>query len=125
MSRRIRILVLACFAVTGACRGQSRAAGEDAVLAALVDSLRAPVERAAGLTFRTPPRSALRSREQVRAYLIAKLDEELPPARMRGLETAAKNRYRSSNSPPTHPIQVMQIVMAITGFATSVEVSPR
>ena len=88
MSRRIRILILACFAVTGACRGQSRAAGEDAVLAALVDSLRAPVERAAGLTFRTPPRSALRSREQVRAYLIAKLDEELPPARMRGLETA-------------------------------------
>jgi hypothetical protein len=70
------------------CRGQSRGATEDAVLAALVDSLRAPVERAAGLTFRTPPRSALRSREQVRAFLIAKLNEELPPARLKGLETA-------------------------------------
>jgi hypothetical protein len=70
------------------CRGQERGTGEDAVLARLVDSLRAPVERAAHLTFRTPPRSGLRSKEQVRAYLVAKLDEELPPARMRGLETA-------------------------------------
>lgn len=74
----------------GACRGQERApaGGGAGELARLVDSLRAPVERAAGLTFRTPPRSALRSREQVRAYLVAKLDEELPPARMAGLETA-------------------------------------
>jgi hypothetical protein len=53
-----------------------------------VDSLRAPVERAAGLTFKSPPASGMRSREQVRAYLIAKLDEELPPARLRGIETA-------------------------------------
>jgi hypothetical protein len=90
VSRRVGSLVLAfvAIAVASGCRGQSRAAQEDAVLARLVDSLRAPVERAAGLTFRTPPRSALRSPAQVRAYLLAKLDEELPPARMRGLETA-------------------------------------
>lgn len=75
-------------ASTAACRGQSRAADDDADLARLVDSLRGPVERAAGLTFRTPPRSALRSRDQVRAYLLGKLDQELPPARMRGLESA-------------------------------------
>jgi hypothetical protein len=74
--------------LAAACRGQSRDASESAVLARLVDSLRVPVERAAGLTFKTPPRSALRSREQVRAYLIGKLDEELPPERMRGLEAA-------------------------------------
>jgi hypothetical protein len=74
--------------LAGACRGQSRDASESTVLARLVDSLRVPVERATGLTFKTPPRSALRSREQVRAYLIGKLDEELPPERMRGLETA-------------------------------------
>ncbi len=74
--------------LAGACRGQSRDASESTVLARLVDSLRVPVERATGLTFKTPPRSALRSREQVRAYLIGKLDEELPPERMRGLEAA-------------------------------------
>jgi hypothetical protein len=70
------------------CRGQKRHTVEDATLARLVDSLRLPVERAAGLRFKTPPRSALRTREQVRTYLLAKLDEELPPARMRGMETA-------------------------------------
>src|SRR5207253_396531 len=57
-------------------------------LARLVDSLRQPVERAAGLRFKTAPRSAMRTREQVRAYLLGKLDDELPPARMRGMETA-------------------------------------
>jgi len=88
VSRRLGLLAAALVAITGACRGQSRAAEEDAVLARLVDSLRGPVERAAGLKFRTPPRSALRSPAQVRAYLLAKLDEELPPARMRGLETS-------------------------------------
>jgi hypothetical protein len=54
----------------------------------LVDSLRLPVERATGLHFKSPPRSALRTREQVRAYLIRKLDDELPPPKLRGLETA-------------------------------------
>jgi hypothetical protein len=88
MTRRTALLALALIGAAASCRGQSRGTREDAVLAALVDSLRAPVERAAGLTFRTPPRSSLRSKEQVRAYLIAKLDEELPPARMQGLETA-------------------------------------
>ena len=81
-------LVVASLGVTAACRGQSPRQRDETVLRQLVDSLRGPVERAAKLTFRTPPRSALRSREQVRRYLLAKLDQELPPSRMRGLETA-------------------------------------
>jgi hypothetical protein len=88
VSRRAAVIALALLAAAGACRGQSRGAEGDAALARLVDSLRVPVERATGLSFRTPPRSALRSRDQVRSYLLAKLDEELPPGRMRGLETA-------------------------------------
>jgi hypothetical protein len=75
----------------GACRGEARQEREahgDDDLARLVDSLRTPVEQAAGLRFTSPPRSAMRSREQVRAYLISKLDEELPPKRLSGLEGA-------------------------------------
>ncbi|MGI9041023.1 MAG: hypothetical protein ACR2HK_07985 [Gemmatimonadales bacterium] len=79
--------VLAGMVVLAGCRGEPRAMEADA-LARLVDSLRAPVERATGLTFKSPPKSAMRSREQVRAYLVQKLDEELPPRKMRGLETA-------------------------------------
>ena len=54
----------------------------------LVDSLRAPVERTIGLQFKSPPRSELRTKDQVREYLIRKLDEELPTPKMQGLETA-------------------------------------
>ncbi|MBA3345673.1 MAG: hypothetical protein H0T44_10340 [Gemmatimonadales bacterium] len=79
--------VLAGMVALAGCRGEPRAMEADA-LARLVDSLRAPVERATGLTFKSPPKSAMRSREQVRAYLVQKLDEELPPRKMRGLETA-------------------------------------
>ena len=88
--RRTRRLVGFAMMV-GACRGevrQSRQATGDEALARLVDSLRAPAEQATGLRFTSPPRSAMRSREQVRDYLIRKLDEELPPKRLRGLETA-------------------------------------
>ena len=85
--------VLTVLTVLISCRGKpapSSATGTSADdrLAAMVDSLRAPVEAATGLTFREPPRSAVRSREQVRRYLVAKLDEDLPPERARGIETA-------------------------------------
>jgi Zn-dependent peptidase ImmA (M78 family) len=54
----------------------------------LVDSLRVPVERATGLTYKSTPRSAIRTREEVRAYLIRKLDEELPSSKLQGMEAA-------------------------------------
>ena len=82
-------LLVACALVLGACRGEARQthARSEQDLARLVDSLRGPVETAAGLRFRSPPRSAMRTREQVREYLIRKLDEELPPRRLQGLQT--------------------------------------
>jgi hypothetical protein len=87
--RRVVGLLVACALTLGACRGEARQtqAKSEQELARLVDSLRGPVERATGLRFTAPPRSAMRSREQVRAYLIGKLDEELPPKRLHGLET--------------------------------------
>jgi len=75
-------------ALTLACRGEPIRAQRDAGLAHLVDSLKPAVERAAGLRFKRTPNSALRSREQVRKYLIAKLRQELPPERVRGVEAA-------------------------------------
>jgi hypothetical protein len=58
------------------------------MLRRLVDSLQAPVERVTGLRFKSTPRSAMRTREQVRDYLVRKLDQELPTPKMQGLETA-------------------------------------
>ena len=72
-------------AMSAGCRGAppgTRSAQQ------LVDSLMPAVERAAHMKFRQPPSVAMRSREQVRAYLAAKLDAELPESRARGMETA-------------------------------------
>ena len=80
--------IVATAALVLACRGQAPASSRPDALSHLVDSLKAPVERATGLEFKTSPKSALRSRRQVRDYLIRKLDEELPPAKLKGLENA-------------------------------------
>lgn len=85
--KRIGFLLLLGI-TAGGCRGEPpRPAGPD-TLSRMVDSLRGRVEAATGLKFKSPPRSAMRTREQVRAYLLQKLDEELPPAKLEGLETA-------------------------------------
>ncbi|MGH7510410.1 MAG: hypothetical protein ACREMZ_13195 [Gemmatimonadales bacterium] len=71
-----------------ACRGEAPAGSSTEAMERLVDSLRLPVERATGLGYRSHPRSAIRTREQVRTYLVRKLDEELPPSKLKGMETA-------------------------------------
>lgn len=82
----MRTMLLGTGAVfLGACRGAPPGASP---VQQLVDSLRPSVETAAGMRFKSPPIVAVRSKEQVRAYLTAKLDAELPEARARGMETA-------------------------------------
>jgi hypothetical protein len=71
-----------------ACRGEPPGKSHTTNLGQLVDSLRPRVERATGLQFKAPPRSALRTPGQVRAYLLSKLGEELPSAKLEGMETA-------------------------------------
>ena len=51
----------------------------------LVDSLRPAVEQATRLSFRGPTRSALKSREEVRDYLLSRLQEDFPPEREEGI----------------------------------------
>jgi hypothetical protein len=88
MTRGIMSVGGAAIALSLACRGEPVRAQRDAGLARLVDSLKPAVERAAGFRFKHTPGSALRSREQVGNYLVAKLHQELPPERMRGIEAA-------------------------------------
>ena len=79
------ITLLLALLGASACRGQKPAQDGEAI-ARLVDSLVPAVEKAAGLHFHSPPRSAVRTRDQVRAYLLQKLDQELPTERARGLQ---------------------------------------
>lgn len=73
-----------------ACRGEPVSDAQsldERELAAMVDSLMPTVAKATGMTFKSTPKTAVRSREQVRSYLLAKLAEELPPARLDGIVT--------------------------------------
>lgn len=85
------VVLIASTLLLFACRGEAPAAAQhlDQVeLDALIDSLIPGVERAAGMTFKHRPAAAVRTKEQVRTFLLAKLADELPPARLEGLSAA-------------------------------------
>ncbi len=48
------------------------------------------IEKAVGVPFKTPPRLEVRTREQVRDFLLKKFDEETPAAELAGEEAAYK-----------------------------------
>jgi hypothetical protein len=72
----------------GACRGEAPDALGGQQIDQLVDSLRPSVEKAVGLPFKTPPRSAMVTKDQVREYLMAKVEKEFPPERLEGVQAA-------------------------------------
>lgn len=82
---------LAMISLLMACRGEPPAAAQSLnqqQLTALVDSLMPGVAKAAGLEFKTTPAAVVRSKDEVRSYLLAKLKQELPPQRIEGITTA-------------------------------------
>jgi hypothetical protein len=86
MHRTRRTVVLLVSLV--ACRGSSPSAQavNQQQLERLVDSLMPSVSKASGLQFKSTPKSAVRTHEQIRAYLVHKMDRELPPAIMEGID---------------------------------------
>jgi hypothetical protein len=87
-TRLLTLLFVAVLIV--ACRGDKPGAVslEQAELDRLVLELMPAVERATRLEFRETPRAGIRSRDEVRSYLLVKLEEELPAERLDGLVAA-------------------------------------
>ena len=84
-----RLLVGAALAASlAACRGQAPGVADAPAVRATVDSLIPLVEKAVGITFRTPPRFEMRTKSQVQAYLRIKLEQEFPASKMAGVEAA-------------------------------------
>lgn len=79
-------LFVASLALLTCCRGTPPARGQTPDLARLVDSMRPVVERASGLRFKGPTRSAMKTKDEVRAFLLGKLEQDFPPARQEGVE---------------------------------------
>ena len=76
------VIILGC---RGAPPGGGGGAAQDERLARMVDSLRPSVERATGMRFTGPTRSALRTRDEIREYLTGRLREDFPPEREEGI----------------------------------------
>jgi hypothetical protein len=84
-------LMLTWVCLLAGCRGApARDTTQEQELTRIVDSLRPAVERATALKFRGPVISAFRDRNQLREFLISKLEEDFPPEREEG--TAAVYR---------------------------------
>lgn len=82
---KLRLFVL-CVALLIGCRGTPPARGQAPDLSRLVDSMRPVVERASGLRFKGPTRSAMKTKDEVRTFLLGKLEQDFPPARQEGVE---------------------------------------
>jgi hypothetical protein len=83
------LLLLSCMTAT-ACRGQDRNAAAtgsdvDPALIAVVDSLMPKLEVLAGLKKLKPVTLSEQSREDLRKYVEARLNEELPPRELDGI----------------------------------------
>ncbi len=98
-----------------ACRGEPPRPPADE-LAHVVDSLKPAIEAAAGLQFTRPVRSALRSREQVRAYLIQEFDDQLPPERLEGLENAYHLFGLLPDSQQLRPLLIDVLTEQVAGY---------
>ena len=80
---------LICVGMVVLAAGCDRHASDDPI----GDRVRAAVpriEKATGLTFKTPPKYELRSRDEVRAFLLKKFDEDMSAEELRGQEMAFK-----------------------------------
>lgn len=112
----VAVALLVAAASASACRGRAPAEQTEATIAQLVDSLRPAVESAVGVTFRETPRSAMRSRDEVRRYLVAKLDEELPPDRARRLEAAYRLFGLLPDTVALRPLLLDLLTEQVVGF---------
>lgn len=70
------------------CEQRAQEVQSEAELKQAVQQMMPAVERATGLRFRQHPVVLRRSRAQVRAYVIHKFDDDLPPAELAGAQAA-------------------------------------
>ena len=88
VNRGALLLAVGLGPVLGGCRARAEAVQGESQLRTLVRQMIPSVEHAAGMRFKTPPVVERRTRAQVRDYVIHKLDEDLPPSELAGVQAA-------------------------------------
>ena len=88
MSRRAILVAASALAiVAGGCR--KNPAGDGPYASEVADAV-PRIEKATGMKFKKPPRVELRSKEQVRDFLVKQFDQSQPAAELKGEESAYK-----------------------------------
>ena len=85
--RIVNLISAGALLAAGGCR---RNPAGDGPYASEVAAAIPRIESATGLKFKTPPRVEVRTREQVRDFLLKKFDESTPAAEVKGEESAYK-----------------------------------
>ena len=88
VNRGALLLAVGLGPVLSGCRARAEAVQGESQLRTLVRQMIPSVEHAAGMRFKTPPVVERRTRAQVRDYVIHKLDEDLPPSELAGVQAA-------------------------------------
>lgn len=99
-----------------ACRQRAEAVQEAGALREIVRQTMPSVEVAAGLKFKRSPAVQVRSREQVRSYILGKLDEELPPAELASTEAAYKHFGLLPDSVDLRRLMVNVLAEQVAGY---------
>lgn len=89
MSRRHLALAAACALAASAAACRKNPAGGGPYASEVADAV-PRIEKATGLKFKQAPKLELRSKEQVRAFLLEQFDEETPASELKGEEAAYK-----------------------------------
>ena len=113
MRRRGAVALAVAVVAAGAvavCAGARALRTQDEGIERMAREMTPQVERALGLRFRRPPVVALRSRDQVRAYLTRKMAEQLPPA-----ELAAIQRFYRAFGLVADTVDIRRLMLDLYG----------
>ena len=115
---RLRLLPPVAVALVSvmACRQRAEAVQTESVIAGMVRQTMPAVERAVGLTFKRTPGVEIRSREQVKSYILHKLDEDMPPAQFADYEAAYKHFGLIPDSMDLHRLLVNVLTEQVAGY---------
>lgn len=114
---RLRSLAAATALLASAsCRQRAEAVQTRSTVADLVRETMPAVEHAVGLKFKHEPGVEIRSRDQVRSYILHKLDEQMPPKLFGEYEAAYKHFGLIPDSMDLHQVMVNVLTEQVAGY---------
>ncbi|HEX4561826.1 MAG TPA: hypothetical protein VH113_08360 [Gemmatimonadales bacterium] len=98
------------------CRQRAEAVQTRSTVEDLVRQTMPAVEQAVGLKFKRQPGVEIRTRDQIRSYILHKLDEDMPPREFASYEAAYKHLGLIPDSVDLHRLLVNVLTEQVAGY---------